>query len=314
MANQSDRYVNFKPAPRILVVDDDIHFLKLVKKVLSDHGMQVMVARDADEAKEKLKQSRPELIISDLLMPGTSGEVFCRELQDDPETADIPFIFVSAVRDPKTRVSTFEVGAADYLVKPIFMDELAAKVTSMVRKNRTTRVLMLTDALTGVRNRWFFEEELPRLVLQAKRGGWHMSLVIVDINSFKKINDQYSHSFGDHVLTSVADQLKKVFRASDVIIRYGGDEFVIALPETKRKKAIKALDRLFEIFRDFTCTTDDRERVRITLAAGLSTFPEDGKDLDTSFAAADAALYRVKKVGKNGFAVAGDENSKYFYE
>ena len=301
------------PAPRILVVDDDVHFLKLVSKVLVDHGMTVITAIDAEEAKVQLQKARPELIISDLMMPGTYGDAFCRELQKDPETATIPFILVSAVTDPATRLASFEIGCTDYVVKPVFLDELAMKVSAIIRKNRTTRMLMLTDPLTGVKNRWFFEEELPRLMHQAKRGQWPMSVAIADINSFKRINDEYSHSFGDKVLQEVAVELRKVFRLSDVIIRYGGDEFVVALPETGKKDSILAMYRLFDVFKSFHCTTDNGEEVKIELSVGVATFPDNGKDLDSVFELADSCLYRVKKAKKNGFAIPGDTDSLFTF-
>ena len=310
---QEDRALLSTPAPRILLVDDDIHFLKLVAKVLTDHGMNVITAIDADEARAQLEKVRPELIISDLMMPGTTGDAFCRELQKDPETATIPFILVSAVRDPATRLASFELGCMDYVVKPVFVDELAAKVSAIIRKNRTTRILMLTDPLTGVKNRWFFAEELPRLVLQAWRGKWALSLVIIDVNGFKKINDNYSHSFGDKVLQAVAAELKRIFRASDVIIRYGGDEFVIALPETNKPESILALNRLFDVFKNFICVTDNGEDVKIELSAGVATFPDNGKTLEEIFEISDACLYKVKKAGKNGFAIPGEKDSIFAF-
>ncbi len=298
--------------PRVLVVDDDIHFLKLVQRVLQKHGITVVTGRSADEAREEIAKQKPELIISDMMMPGMKGDEFCRELQADNETADIPFIFVSAVRDPETRIQSFDAGAIDYLVKPVFMDELAAKVLAMVRKSRTTRIIMLTDALTGAKNRWYFEEELPRLILQAKRGDWPLTLVVVDINDFKQLNDKHSHSFGDQVLSIVSTTLKRAFRTSDVVIRYGGDEFVIALPETGLRESLIPIQRLFKLFSTFFCVDDAGVEVPVRISAGVAAFPQHGGDLEEVFNAADQALYKVKKEKTNGFAYAGEDNVRSF--
>ncbi|GAB4164864.1 MAG: hypothetical protein Kow00107_11000 [Planctomycetota bacterium] len=313
MPGEQQKKIDAPVPPRVLVVDDDPHFLKLVKKNLENHGISVGIARNAEEAREEVKKNRPELIISDMMMPGTRGDELCRELQDDPDTAEIPFVFVSAVRDAKVRIQSFSAGAIDYLVKPINMEELAAKVLAMVRKSRTTRIIMLTDALTGAKNRWYFEEELPRLIQQARRGKWPLTLVIIDLNDFKEINDTYSHMFGDKVLSAVTRTLRELFRSSDVIIRYGGDEFVLALPETSSEDAVVPMNRLFEHFRSFTCETDEGEKVDIRIAAGVASFPEDGQDLASVFNAADQALYRVKKGGKNGYAFADESKEiKWF--
>ena len=301
------------PPPRILIIDDDERFLKLLKTVLEKNGMVVFTAINADDGRKQIISHLPEVIVSDLLMPGTQGDVLCKELQDDPSTASIPFIFVSAVKDPEARVSSIEKGAMDFLVKPIYMDELVARILSQVRKNRTLRIRLLTDPLTGVKNRWYFEEELPRLVRQAKRHDWKMGIIIIDINEFKKINDTFSHAAGDIVLCSVAKELVKVFRTSDVIIRYGGDEFVIILPETAKEDGIIALNRLFAIFEHYVLSPRDGTRITVKLAAGLACYPDDGETIDSVFDKADMALYAVKKAAKNGYAISGDEEkSRYF--
>ncbi|RKY22709.1 MAG: hypothetical protein DRP90_00630 [Planctomycetota bacterium] len=310
MPNDSDFAINDRKEISVLVIDDDPYFLSLVKKVLSNHGMKVFTARNVEEAREVVKKETPEVIVSDLRMPGIEGDKFCRELQSDPRTANIPFIFVSAVKDPQARVSGIKAGATDFLVKPLYMEELVARINAQANKNRTVRIRLLTDPLTGVKNRWYFEEELPRLIKQAQRHEWPLSLCVIDVNNFKRINDTYSHQAGDVVLTQVAKELTRVFRASDAIVRYGGDEFVVIMPETPKKSALKAMERLFESFKDFQVRIEETGAViPITLSAGLAEFPSDGDSVETVFKAADDALYVVKKAGLNGYAVAGDEGN-----
>ncbi len=301
------------PPPKVLVIDDDEHFLKLVKKVLENHKMNVFTARNVAEAREEIKKVKPEIIVSDLRMPGIKGDEFMRELQSDPVTTDIPFIFVSADRDPGARVSTFANGATDFLTKPIYMDELVARINALVRKNRTVRIQLFTDALTGVKNRWYFEDELPRLLNQAKRHKWQISLVVIDINDFKQINDNYSHLVGDIVLNSLAKELKDQMRTSDIVIRYGGDEFVLVLPETTKAESIMALKRLFKRFENFVLIPVPDRPLKVTISVGLATFPDDASNVEELFARADEAAYVVKKDDKNGFAVAGKQIEKFYY-
>ncbi|MFA4986505.1 MAG: diguanylate cyclase [Candidatus Brocadiia bacterium] len=300
---QTDNQPVAELAPRVLVVDDDENFLKLVKKFLEARGMTVIAARNADEAREEIRKATPEVIVSDLMMPGTKGDAFCRELQDDPVTSTIPFIVVSALRDPEIRISSFEYGAMDFIQKPLYMDELVARILAQVKKSRTVRMRLLTDALTGVRNRSYFNDELPRLFMLARRHNWPICMTVIDINSFKKINDTYLHSSGDYVLFAVAQELVRIFRSTDIVLRLGGDEFVVVMPETGKEVSKIAMTRLFKRFSDFIASPKPDMNIKVELSAGVSAFPEDGDTVQKVFITADAALYKAKATGKNSYAM-----------
>ncbi|HYO72449.1 MAG TPA: diguanylate cyclase [Archangium sp.] len=314
----------------ILLVDDDPANIQHVREGLASQGYRFREAHDGTEALRSLREVRPDLIIRDVEMPRLGGVEVCRIIKANGGEGGfgfIPIILVTA-RQAAGKVEGLELGADDYLVKPFDMLELSARVKSMLRlkalqdavleKNRELdkankelaqkreELLALTrvDALTGLYNRRYFEERLTEEFVRSTRYRSPLSLVMMDIDHFKKLNDTYGHPFGDEVLRQVARTIKGKLREVDFVARYGGEEMIALLPETGPKDALGACERVREAIAslqlEFRAQDGSRRMVRCTASLGVASVPSKSLPvMEELLRVADVCLYEAKAAGRN---------------
>jgi two-component system cell cycle response regulator len=284
----------------ILIVDDDRAVTGLLKANLEQNGFQVTVCHDTFVAEELLAVEQPDLIVLDILFPCGDGIDFCRRIRSNPQWAIVPVIFLSVKSELQDKLAGFSTGADDYLCKPFKVEELVARVQVILNRLDSCRELVLLDELTKVFNRRYLQICLTKEISQAKRRGSSFSIAMLDVDFYKKINDNYGHLVGDETLQCLADKLRQNLRDADVICRYGGDEFVILMPETPLVKAGKILERIRQlVVAEPLELPKNQIRIKLTFSTGMATFPQGGVTSEELLKAADRALYQAKEAGRN---------------
>ncbi|MEY4579381.1 MAG: Response regulator PleD [Pseudomonadota bacterium] len=292
-------------ARTILIIDDspDIHALLRVR--LRDEGAELIPTADPLQALPLALAHQPDLVLLDVDMPGRSGFEVCKELKAHPETAPIPIIFLSGKLDQATKVAGLDLGAIDYVTKPFDPVELRARVRSGLRiKSLQDQLVALArvDALTGLWNRAYLDSRLAQEIAQARRSGRPLSLVMCDVDHFKRVNDTHGHTTGDAVLRSIGARLLASLRTSDVACRFGGEEFAVILPGIDAAGAAAAAERIRAVI---AATPIDTGTLSLTVTASLGYADSDSfaSDVDLMPAQliehADAALYAAKRAGRN---------------
>ena len=301
-------------APVILVADDEPVNLALIKRRLEWEEYRVETAGDGGQAVEAAKRLLPDLIMLDVMMPVLDGLQACRLLKEDPSTRDIPVIFLSALDDTDTKVSGLSLGANDYISKPFRVEELLARVAVAIRLKRerdllqedaedqrrraeAAREMSMTDALTGLLNRYGLQRALQRELSEARRYARPLSCLLLDVDFFKLINDTHGHAAGDAALAQAARVLTESVRGSDVVCRYGGEEFLVLAPETDARGAHSLAEKI-RLAVSTRLFGDGGRAFPLTLSAGVAELrpDESGNDM---IARADEALYHAKQRGRD---------------
>ncbi len=284
----------------ILVVEDDSASREALCELLRDVGFRVTAATDGDEGLDVVQSSRPDLVITDVLMPRKNGLLMVAELREHARNADIPVVVVSALDQTDHRVAALDLGADDFLPKPIDPDELLARIRMHLRHaaraHRLER-LSTVDDLTGVLNRRGIFEVLERERERAHRIAAPLSVLMIDVNEFKAINDKWGHVVGDHVLAAVGRGLAGIVRSADEVGRVGGDEFLVVCPDTELPAA-RALSRRIRSLDPMAAQTpvgaiEVGRGPHVRLAVGPATAFAN-ETADALIARADAAMYRDK--------------------
>jgi two-component system, cell cycle response regulator len=298
----------------ILVADDEPVNRALIQRRLQREGYRVLTAQNGTEAVKKTEEALPDLVILDVMMPEMDGMDACRLIKENLQTRDIPVIFLSARDETEMKVSGLSLGANDYISKPFKAEELIARVGVAIRLKRERDQLRasaeeaiaraevaqeraVTDALTGLLNRYGLRHILAREHAEARRYTRPLACLIIDLDDFKAVNDNYGHAAGDLALQQIAGILREAVRRSDTVFRYGGEEFLVLLPETDLDGAAALAEKIRSAAsaRPF----GDGERVfNLTLSAGATSLcdNESGNDM---IARADMALYHAKEQGRN---------------
>ncbi len=292
------------PKAKILVVEDQVVNVHMIYALLAN-DYDVLVATDGEQGLQQCRSMVPDLILLDVNLPKINGYEVCRQLQSDPVTRAIPVIFLTARADTASEVEGFELGAVDYISKPINGTILRARVKSQVtiqRQRDALRALLLTDALTGVPNRRHFDLELQRQWTHCQRKGGSLALLMIDIDYFKLYNDHYGHQLGDACLAAVAQCCAALVRRPlDTFARYGGEEFAAILSETTAIGAAALAQRMVAQVRAL-----QRAHAASPLGGVLSISvgvasetPTLQRDCTQLLQQADAHLYRAKQGGRN---------------
>jgi diguanylate cyclase (GGDEF)-like protein len=291
----------------VLAVDDSPEVHALLEVRLKPEGLQLVAAQSYEEGLALANELLPDLILLDVDMPEHSGFDLCRRLKENPTTASIPVIFLTGSTDVDTKVHGFDLGAVDYVTKPFHPAELRARVRAALRMKRAQDMLTQkaqVDALTGLRNRAYLDERLAIEVSGATRAsGRPLSLVMVDLDHFKNLNDTFGHPFGDLVLQRVGDFLARSIRPCDVACRYGGEELAIILTDTTVVGAHAVAERIRSEVRQLDLAPRGKP-VTVTASFGVAELLDvanRGGELRASslVAAADAALYTAKREGRD---------------
>ncbi|TWA90845.1 response regulator receiver modulated diguanylate cyclase [Azospirillum brasilense] len=297
---------------KILVVDDipsNVHVLSRILK--DDHD--IYFATDGAKALELAQSRLPDLVLLDIMMPGMDGYEVCSRLKADPITRDIPVIFISAKSEVEDETYGLEVGAIDFISKPISPPIVKARVRNHLLLKRQTdllRTLSFADGLTGIANRRRFDEVLLREWRRCARVQLPLSLIMLDVDQFKPYNDHYGHQAGDECLRAVAQLLAgQMMRPGDLIARYGGEEFVCLLPETDEDGAVQVAERLRGTVADRRLPhAVSHVADHVTISLGVATAqPMLDNTPDRLTQLADGLLYEAKRAGRNRVCSGGVE-------
>jgi two-component system, cell cycle response regulator len=309
---------------KILVVDDDSAARREIIEILESVGYDVVEGENGHQALSLVRDESPHLVVMDVEMPGMGGHEACRIIKGNKGFGFIPILLVTAHDDVQTKVDGLELGADDYLVKPLNRLEMVARVTSMMRlKNlqdellaanqRLTEVnerlqeLSMTDPLMKICNRLFFQKRINYEFQRADRYLTPLALLMADLDHFKQVNDSYGHPFGDVVLKKTAEVLESSVRQVDIVARYGGEELVIACPETNMKEAGIVAERIRSRI-EKTDFAQGKTKCNITLSIGVAVCPDKRiHNVDELLNRADEALYAAKQAGRNCIRYAFEE-------
>jgi diguanylate cyclase (GGDEF)-like protein len=292
-------------ARSILIVDDSADIHALLKVRLRDERAELHQTLDPAQALPLAREHAPDLILLDVDMPGRSGFDVCRELKTDPGTSAIPVIFLSGKLDQATKIAGLDLGAVDYVTKPFDPAELRARVRSALRiKTLQDQLIELAriDELTGLWNRAYLDTRLTQEVAQTRRTNRVLSLLMFDVDHFKRINDAHGHPGGDTVLRTIALRLLSTLRGGDVACRYGGEEFAVILPATDGAGAAVLSERVRELM---TATPMDigPTSLQISVSVGFASNRDLTEPLELTpgnlVKCADSALYQAKRTGRN---------------
>lgn len=300
---------------RILLVDDEPTQRLIMARLLKRAGFQVETAANGREALSKIASGDYQLMITDWEMPEMDGIALCSALRNSEDQAYIYIILLTARDSIEHVVTGLQAGADDYLTKPVIEPELIARLNtgkrivtlerSLRTANEENRRLSITDALTGACNRRYLMEQLPREIDRAARYGRQLSVIMCDVDHFKKINDTHGHLIGDEVLKWFVQSMQQSVRASDWVARYGGEEFVIVLPETNVANAGVAAEHLREQISagPFECK---EASFPVTASFGVSGWHErvpQGSTVDALLSKCDTGVYASKAGGRNRVSV-----------
>jgi len=293
--------------PRLLIADDEEDARDVLRQVL-DPEYEVMSASDGQQAVELAGALHPDIILLDLNMPRLDGFQALERLRADPVTADIPVILVSARGDDAVKVRGLDLGAVDYLQKPLSERELRARVERtlrLLRSQTALRELAQTDTLTGLANLRAFRARLDEELKRSRRYRTSLTCVMADMDNLKPINDELGHGAGDRAIAAVAAMIREELRETDFGARYGGDEFVLLLPHTTADEGRVFAERVCARLGETALEIGGR-RVALGASFGVAcASPEGGDETpDALVHAADAALYAAKRGGRARVAVA----------
>ncbi|MFP4474398.1 MAG: diguanylate cyclase [Desulfatibacillaceae bacterium] len=294
---------------KILIIDDSRLVAHVARNILSNRGHEVALAVDGQSGLAAVDEDPPDLVLLDVVMPKMDGYEVCEKIKGDPLTRDIPVIMLTSRAESADKVRGLELGASDYVTKPFDEGELVARVNTHLRlkqlyedlqqKNKQLQELANRDGLTGLFNHRYFQEALAKDFQRSLRYHESLSVVLLDIDFFKKFNDTYGHQTGDIVLTTLGQLILKSLRETDLAARYGGEEFALVLYHTPNDAAYMVAERLRESVQDHTFIAGDLE-LNVTISVGVATFPHDDiPDAKVLIECADKALYKAKEMGRN---------------
>jgi diguanylate cyclase (GGDEF)-like protein len=295
----------------VLIIDDSDAVREKIIKTLEAFNLFVRYyeAEDGLEGFKKLLSSPVDIILCDLEMPRIDGFKFLSMMKSRPDLQDTPVIMLTGMNDRDLKIKGLEQGASDYITKPFDPEELVARVKvhlkiknlqdDLKRTNELLLELSNTDHLTGLFNRRFLMEALDKEVQRSSRKGGNLSILILDIDHFKNVNDTYGHLQGDAVLQKVALQLQKELRNYDIAARYGGEEFIAVLPDATIAEAAFVAERIRASIQT-SKFNGALSQLCLTVSLGVALYsPEDGTTVDGFIKRADDALYRAKANGRN---------------
>ncbi|MDB6085410.1 MAG: hypothetical protein JWN43_3291 [Gammaproteobacteria bacterium] len=305
--------ITVETLPPILLAEDDPVTRMLMTRFLKKAGYEVDAVSDGAEALEKMMGRYYPILVSDWEMPGMDGVELCKAVRSSKLDGYVYALLLTA-RDAKEHIiAGLEAGADDYLIKPVHEPELIARLNagrrvlaleqSLRAANQRNRILSITDALTGAYNRRYSMEQLPREVERCRRYAYPLSVIMCDIDHFKRINDRQGHSAGDDVLQQFVDRVQRSIRPnSDWIARYGGEEFLLVLPETDYKASVQVAEKIRAMLGAAPFGTRSGE-ISVTASFGVAATGPAGPDLamkvDGLIKAADQCLYRSKQEGRD---------------
>jgi two-component system cell cycle response regulator len=293
-------------------VEDDERDAVMIRNIFSGEPYEIERVESGEEALMRLGQEPFDLVLLDVLLPGLDGFDVCKHLKGLHQTRETQIVLITALSDLNNKLMGVESGADDYLIKPINGRELKVRVKVLLKKKRYLDQLChkveaavhssIHDGLTGLHNQTYFKKFLELEIKRAERQKYPIGLVIIDIDDFKKINDQLGHLTGDLIVRELAQLVKQSIREIDLSARYGGDEFAVVFPYASRGEVAQIVERLQNALAQWRSLAENplgQEPLAVSFSMGVAFYPDQGATLAELIRKADEALYRAKKEGKN---------------
>jgi diguanylate cyclase (GGDEF)-like protein len=298
------------PGIKVLLAEDDFVSLRLVETMLKKWGYEPVTARDGVEALAALEApDPPQLAILDWMMPRKDGVTLCRELRSQTERPYTYILLLTAKVQQRDLLEGLGAGADDYLTKPFSSEELQARLFAgerilgfqrqLVEAREALRAQAIRDALTGLFNRRYLEEALTREMRRAQHGKGCLTVLMFDLDHFKKFNDAHGHPAGDDLLKQIGALIDARIRREDVACRYGGEEFVLIMPGAPLATGARRGEELRLAIAETEVEHNGKRLPASTISVGVASFPEDAATAEELLHAADTALYRAKVAGRN---------------
>ncbi len=289
----------------ILIVDDTVTNLDILSELLSDYD--VIEATNGKDALDIVEEDDIDLILLDIMMPEMDGFEVCKKLKENVETKNIPIIFITAKTDETSIVQAYDIGGADYVTKPFLPKELLSRVKKELHIQdmmAELKLLASTDPMTKLYNRRYFSKISEHTLDLSKREKKDLSIIMLDIDKFKKVNDTYGHSVGDEVIIHLANEMRNNQRKSDISARFGGEEFVILLPNTDSEGAKIVAQKLRESVENAKIVYDGTNTLSYTISLGVSQIDlSKNQTIEDGLKESDDALYEAKETGRNKVCV-----------
>ncbi|WP_342346887.1 diguanylate cyclase [uncultured Nitrospira sp.] len=300
---------------RILVVDDEPVTLHMVVYRLRQWGHDVISCTDGDSAWKVLERgSVPNVAIVDWMMPGINGPELCQKIRGRTDCPYVYIVMVTGRKNPEDLIAGLDAGADDYLTKPFLLEELDARLRAgkrivdlqneLISARETLRIQAMQDPLTQILNHGAIVDTLLREIDRAHREEQPLSLILADLDGFKNVNDSYGHVAGDHVLVEVARRMRFCLRSYDAIGRYGGEEFLMVLPNSDAAQAVRLAERIRVAVSQKPFRIHNAD-LTVTVSQGVTTWTEPCPiPIEQLIQSADGLLYLVKNSGRNGVEFA----------
>lgn len=294
---EKPKIVKEENVPLIQIIEDDISMLILLKDALEERGYMVIANTEPMKAMEQYYEMQPDCLIVDINLPNKSGFELVEEIQEHNNKRFIPTIMISIENTRETRMKAYQLGADIFIAKPIDIEEFIVRIENQLKRKQLFDQSVLIDELTKVYNRKFLEESLNRSLNELKRVNTYFTVAILDIDLFKNVNDTYGHPVGDRVLVTFATFLKENTRNTDVIFRYGGEEFILLLPRTTDREAKELLMRLLNRFALIEFS-EQGKTFSVTFSAGVFMVVDGETTGKLAIKIADQALFKAKENGR----------------
>ncbi|MDA0781002.1 MAG: PleD family two-component system response regulator [Rickettsiales bacterium] len=297
----------------VLIIDDDAAQAQQISTKLSEINVNAIVIGNPPDAVRRSEEQSFDLIMVSAQLSSDDGINLCTHLRSQDKTRNTPLLIIIEDDKPELLVKALDLGVNDYLVTPIDSNEVIARVKIQVRRKKYQDALQanqqqslemaVRDGLTGLYNRRYFDTHVERMLESSKENGKPLSLMILDMDHFKHVNDTYGHQSGDEILKQLSDRIMKSVRPSDLVARYGGEEFVVVMPSTNLKNSSIVGERIRKVIEayPFSIPVEPGE-IKKTISVGLAVSTPDDK-VEQVVERADKALYHVKNTGRNKVAV-----------
>ncbi|WP_153732341.1 diguanylate cyclase [Sporosarcina obsidiansis] len=291
-----DRYVNrLDQETFILIIDDDLEFVSYLKELLEKLGAQVIISLNGKRGIEQFYSMRPSIVIVDSKLPDMSGFEVLDQIAETARQKNTTLAISSEQATKEIQIESYRRGAMDFIAKPFDMDIFFPYLFNRQQRQQAISSSIITDSLTGVGNRRYFDEVINNLAKNSDRTGIVFSLVMVDLDHFKQVNDLYGHPAGDEVLRKFGEIIKEEKRDGDYVFRYGGEEFAFLFVNLQAEETVNIVERIRKKFNKLTFSSGEKE-FKVTFSAGSAVYQDH---VDAVISAADQALYEAKRTGRN---------------
>ncbi|KST63176.1 response regulator [Mastigocoleus testarum] len=278
----------------ILAVDDDPQTLAMLQSLLQPWGLKIVTLSEPQRFWETLEETEPDLLILDIKMPHVNGIELCQVVRNDARWGGLPILFLTAYKDIDSVNQVFNVGADDFVSKPIIGPELVARIINRLERIKLVRTLAETDPVTKLANRHKSSQEIEKFLHLSQRCRQPLCFTILDLQNFKHINNTFGYAIGDSVLREVGQTLRKSFNQEDVVARWGGGEFIICMYGVDRDRARKEIGKILESLNQQEFFAPDGNKLKVNACVGLALYPEDGTELQKLYVSAVRDLSNAK--------------------